>query len=169
MICLAVLLASPVLAQDRPPLRRIDPERFPDYGIAAPTQTPVVSQQIEVKLPDAEHPLGVCDRAMPTSLWLRCLRDTAAMTDDELGKAGARIKQGFEARTDITDVLRKAWSRAIDESLVRWRTLRDYECQQLAMAEPDAPKELFEARLICAIVRNRARAAEISARFSKPR
>ena len=51
------------------------------------------------------------------------------------------------------------------ESLARWRSLRDYECQQLGMAEPGAPPELFPARLMCSISRNAARAEELSRRY----
>ena len=165
--CFAVAMASPSAGQDRTQPRRIDPDRFPDYGIPSQRQTaPSAAEKLDLIPPSDARPLGACHRELPTAQWLRCLRDTATLTDVELDRTVAQIKAGFERREETGDVLRRAWSRALDESLVRWRSLRDYECQQLAMAEPEAPRELFEARMICAIHRNRARAAKLAARYA---
>ena len=167
LLAVTAMLSAPGSAQDRASPRRIEPDHFPDYGIRSQPSTPLPSppQAIKLAMPTDAQPLGSCERAMPTAVWLRCLRDTIGLTDAALSAVSGRIKTSFEARDDINDVLRNAWSHAIDESQIRWRVLRDYECQTLAMAEPQAPPELFEARLICTIGRNRARAAQLAARY----
>ena len=163
---LAGFLATSAPAQERPAPRRIDPDRFPDYGFpAGPRASAGPFGRLDIALPTGDRPLGNCTRDMDNTLWIRCLRETANLTDDELDRVGTRIKVGFEARREVGEVLRRAWSRSIDESLARWRSLRDYECQQLGMAEPGAPPELFPARLMCSISRNAARAEELSRRY----
>jgi hypothetical protein len=156
------LLAAPAQAQQHPP-RRIAPDRFPDYGVHAPLAAPEAAAARVP--PSAGRPLGACVRDMPAGGWLRCLRDTAALGDQELDTVATRIKAQFAAREDANEVLRRAWGKALDESQTRWRALRDYECQRLALAEPEAPKELLEARFICAIRRDLARAGVLAARY----
>jgi uncharacterized protein YecT (DUF1311 family) len=159
------LAAGSARAQGHAPPRKIAPEQFPDYGVRAPAAAPSALASITLIAPTPEHPLGACKRDMPTGDWLRCLRMTVDLADEALAAVTTRIKSGFAARADTNDIMRKAWGRALDESQVRWRGLRDYECQQLAMAEPEAPKELFEARLTCAIRGDIARGKALAARY----
>ncbi len=141
--------------------RRIDPDRFPDYGIRAEPQ-PAAPR---IELPTDARPLGVCTRDMNPAMWTRCLRETASATDDALASTVESIKSSFEQRSEVAPVLRSAWGRGLDEALTRWRALRDFECGQLALAEPSAPRDLLEARSLCLISRNRARAAELVRRY----
>lgn len=156
---MAVWLAASVAAGQTP--RRIAPDLFPDYGVRAEPQpaAPII------ELPTDARPLGACIRDMSPSIWLRCLRETASATDDALATTVETIKAAFEQRADVTPVLRAAWGRGLDESLTRWRALRDYECGQLALAEPQGARDLLEARNICLINRNRERAAELLRRY----
>ncbi len=168
LLCLA-FLQGPSVGQDASPERaaprKIAPDRFPDYGIRS-TQggQSTLAPPFILEMPTDERPLGACERNMARPDWLRCLRETASLTDDLLSKVASQIKKTFERR-EMTSVLTSAWSRAIDESLLRWRSLRDYECQYLALAEPGAAPELFEARQVCQIRRNRERAAELKLRY----
>ena len=160
--------ATAAVAQQNPAVqvapRRIAPERFPDYGVRADAPTP--QKPFELTLPTSDRPLGSCERGMSPAVWLRCLRETSNLTDDALERIAARVKQEFEVRTDVSPLRRSAWSRALGESQTRWRSLRDHECQQLAMAEPNASRELLEARQICLIQRNQARTIELAARYA---
>jgi hypothetical protein len=158
---MAVWLATSVAAGQTP--RRIAPELFPDYGVRAEPQ-PAAPR---IELPSDTRPLGACARDMSAAIWLRCLRETASATDDALVGTVETIKASFEQRMDVTPVLRAAWSRGLDESLTRWRALRDYECGQLALAEPQATRDLLEARNTCLINRNRERAAELLRRYGR--
>jgi hypothetical protein len=166
-VAIAIALASPglALAQSGAAPRKIAPDRFPDYGVHAPVAAPSAVAPIALVEPTADRPLGACSRDMPAGDWLRCLRLTVNLADDALNAMTVRIKASLAARADVNDVMRNAWSRALDESHTRWRSLRDYECQQLAMAEPEAPKILLEARLICAIRRDLARARILAVRY----
>jgi uncharacterized protein YecT (DUF1311 family) len=102
---------------------------------------------------------------MPRGDWLRCLRQTADLADEALDAAAGRVKAQFAARADVSEFLRKTWNRALDESQRRWRGLRDYECQRLALAEPHAPKEILEAQLTCAIRHDLDRGRVLAERY----
>jgi uncharacterized protein YecT (DUF1311 family) len=163
LVAMAACSLAPgaALGQDHAAPRRIAPDRFPDYGVHAPAARPA----IPLIAPTAERPFGACSRDMPKGGWLRCLRQTAGLADEQLDALAERIKAQFSVRPNVNEILRRGWSRALDESQSRWRSLRDYECQRLAMAEPAAPKEILEAQLTCAIRHDLERGGLLAARY----
>lgn len=155
-------------AQSDAPPRKIAPDRFPDYGVraqGAPPKPSIDSIAATPTPPTSERPLGDCRRDMATGVWLRCLRETAGLADTALDATAERTKAVFLARDHVSEVLRRAWMKSLDESQTRWRALRDYECQQLALAEPGASQILLEARLTCVIARSLARARALTVRY----
>ena len=151
---LVLCLGQAASAEEAPrPVRQIAPDRFQpnpigDYGptAAAPTVAP----------PSKERPLGGCDKAVPRN-WLTCLRQTADLSNALVGDAEFRVTASLDQRTNLNPSLRRGMAKALADADVKWRALRDEECNQLALLEVAEATQVYEAQLICRIRHDSAR------------
>jgi hypothetical protein len=165
VICAGVLtLFSPVnLAQGDQTIRRIAPERFPELRLG--DDSSAGQRDRPFARPGPDRPLGSCDRERRD--WIPCLNATAALAETMLDEAIAEVETGL-ARRAVPKPQLDGWGRALKEANQRYRALRNYECQMLALSEPGTSGELYEARLVCTITKTIARIGELRTRYGLP-
>jgi hypothetical protein len=143
------------------PTRRIAPELIPEYRTTGQHAGPPFT----VMAPTSEAPLGSCVRTMQRVVWLRCLRDTADLSLQLVEQATEQAAAWINAREDAPPPRKRHWLRGFEEAHDTWSKLREQECQTVASAEPNAPKDIYEARLLCLLRENERRRGELESRF----
>src|SRR5207237_10612719 len=111
-----------------------------------------------------EHPFGGCDKSSRN--WLICLRSTADLADTLVGDAEFRVSAAIDQRSDLSASLRRGLTKALADADVKWRALRDEECNQLALLEVAPGAQTYEAQQICRIHHDAARIDDLSARYA---
>ena len=81
---------------------------------------------------DALAPTGSCKRAMPRVNWLRCLRETAELTDRLVEEVTQKVKERIQSRVDAGAGQKRYWLAGLDEVQKNWMALRDVECLRLS-------------------------------------
>jgi uncharacterized protein YecT (DUF1311 family) len=155
------LLGGGALAQEPAPKPRvIAPDQFPAYPSG---EGGGVVRRTIVALPTRERPYGNCDRA--TRQWLSCLSATAELSDRLVDDAEERVRAALAKRPDIGSYMRDVFTKALTNADSQWRTLRDYECNELVLLEKGARAQPYELRLTCRIRHNVDRADELWSRY----
>ena len=140
--------------------RRIAPTVIPEYRPG-----PITEPQYSVELPTAEKPTGACVVTMRRAIWLRCLRETVALLHQRLDQAVEGAKGTIEGRGDVTAARKRYWVTGFDDVQQKWAALRDLHCQRVAPSETGAPKDAYEANLLCLIRENPRRLDELAAGY----
>jgi uncharacterized protein YecT (DUF1311 family) len=124
----------------------------------------------------AEDP-GGCDRGALTGGRLaQCLIQAERSSSDRLDQAVKAALDSIATRPGVYDAQRARWRNNFTESQDLWIHLRNTECQDVAPFEGQAAAakgarggaSIFEAKTLCAIRMNQARAADIAARYPAP-
>ena len=157
VIVLVAFGVSAGLAQTPDGPRQISPTTIPVYRV--PNQ---LEMKVEVTAPTAQRPLGACESAMRRVVWVRCLRDTADLSDRLVESVTAQVEKSIEDRPSGQ---RRFWLQTFNEGVRAWQTLRDRECF-IASAEAHAYADSYDARLACRIRMNRVRIEDLSRRFA---
>lgn len=165
VLCAGVLALFSLrnVAQGEQTIRRIAPERFPELRLGDDSSASQRDHPFE--RPSSDRPLGSCDRERRD--WIYCLNATAALAETMLEEAIAEVEGGLTRRA-VPGPQMEGWSRALREANQRYRALRNYECQRLALSESDTSGDLYEARLVCMITKTLARVSELRARYRLP-
>ena len=143
------------------PPRRIGPGVIPEYR--SPSDSPEPAFQVVV--PTTQAPTGSCKRAMPRVDWLRCLRETAELTDRLVEEVTQKVKERIQSRVDAGAGQKRYWLAGLVEVQKNWTALRELECLRLSPSEPALAKDVYEARLLCAIRENSRRRSDLELRY----
>ena len=159
-LVLATLAVAPVRAQGAPPPRVIAPELFHPYsqGELGPREAPAA-----IVAPTRERPLGSC--VQKAHDWIACLTGTAARSDQIVEDAEQAAVADLPRRRPLNPYLKKSYTEAFSRLDAEWRKFRDAECDALAALENGLPPQVYEARLVCRIIRNLERGAALKARY----
>lgn len=157
---LSLLMVVSAAAQNAPALRRIAPDSVPDYRGAA-----VDAPDPPVTLPTEQKPQGSCERGVARPAWLRCLRATSELTDQEVNKTAALVQEKLDAKAGAAAGRKRFLARALEQAQEFWRNGRNHECQQLASSEPGLVADMYEARLLCLVRFDLQRIGNLKSRF----
>ena len=157
---LLALPASAAIAQDAPPPRVIAPDRFHPYsqgelGLREPP-APILA-------PTKERPFGACNPRAHD--WIACLTATSALSEAIVDEAEQAARAALPRRRNLNPYLQKSYGEALARLDAQWRKFRDAECDALAPLERGLPRQVYEARLTCRIVRNLERGEALKARY----
>lgn len=98
----------------------------------------------------------------------RCLYDVTRTSEQALEAELANAFTVIEARTDLQGTQRARWKTQLDEAQSRFLLFRNLDCQSVAPFEGPRGIGNFEQRSLCLIAANRARAADLHARYGAP-
>lgn len=154
------LAIAPARAQGAPPPRVIAPELFHPYsqGELGPREPPA-----PIIAPTREQPLGAC--SPKTHDWIACLTATAARSEQVVEDAEQAAVADLPQRRPLNPYLKKSYTEAFSRLDAEWRKFRDAECDALAALENGLPPQVYEARLVCRIIRNLERGEALKARY----
>jgi len=154
------LAIAPVAAQGAQPPRIIAPELFHPYsqGELGPREPPA-----PIVAPTRERPFGAC--VQKSHDWIACLTATAARSDGIVEDAEQAAVAALPNRRPLNPYLKKSYTEALSRLDAEWRKFRDAECDALAALENGLPPQVYEARLVCRIVRNLERGEALKSRY----
>ena len=119
-------------------------------------------------------PLGGCDPAvLQGNAYSQCLTEAERKSSEALGKTIAAAVNSIATRPGVFDTQRSRWRNNLIQTQEQWLRFRNAECQEVAPFEGQAASinvsknrtAAFEAKTICTIRTNEARAADIAARY----
>lgn len=125
----------------------------------------------------AAEPVGGCDPATLQGPQMSlCLGAAEKRSGDALDAVMKAALASIASRPGVFDTQRARWRNSLTESQAQWLHFRNTECQEVAPFEGQAAStniarnraSAFEAKTICAIRMNDARAADIAARYPAP-
>jgi uncharacterized protein YecT (DUF1311 family) len=118
-----------------------------------------------------------CDPATMTGgTFAQCLTAADKKSAEELDAAMANAMASIATRSGVFEAQRPRWKHSLADSQEIWLRFRNGECQEVAPFEGQAAvtnalrnrMAAFEARLTCSVRMNRARAADLLARYPPP-
>jgi uncharacterized protein YecT (DUF1311 family) len=124
--------------------------------------------------PARAEPVGGCDPAIVKGPALtQCLTEAEKTSSADLETTVQAVLASIATRKGVFDTQRARWKNSLTISQEAWVRFRNDECQNVAPFEGQALSTsalrnrvaAFEAKLICTIEMNTARAADLARRY----
>jgi len=136
---------------------------------------PAAAMLVGLSVPAAAQAIGGCDPAvLQGPAFTQCLTTAEKRSTDQLSAVVAAALGSIATRKGIYDSQRGRWRNSLTASQNSWIRFRNDECQNVAPFEGQsgssgvlqARTAAFDAKMICAITMNSARAADLARRYS---
>ncbi len=138
----------------------------PSPGGSAQPSPPPVRTGGDAAMPERAKVVVACPREKVSGgQYNRCLYDVTRTSEQALEAELANAFTVIEARTDLQGTQRARWKTQLDEAQSRFLLFRNLDCQGVAPFEGPRGIGNFEQRSLCLIAANRARAADLKARY----
>ena len=154
---------EPVYRDPNAPLHKPPAPKPVPAGPKAAAAKPPPQKPEAALAPSHARPYGACAPEAPN--FVACLGDVAGRADQEVERAEHSVLAGLGGRAGVNPVVADAASRGLRAAGETWRTLRDRECEDLALIENGLAGSLYERRLICRIRRDIERAETLRTRY----
>ena len=124
--------------------------------------------------PALADPVGGCDpETLKGPAFTQCLTEAEKQSNADLAIHVQGVLASIGTRKGVYDTQRARWKNSLTASQEAWERFRNDECQNVAPFEGQALSvsalrnrvAAFEAKLICTIEMNSARAADLTRRY----